>query len=99
MDEDPLQEHATKCLRDFFVASSYTMTKMQKLKEVASQDAIQIKELKHCKTVLDHGVPDHIVLDIGVPTQEGGSLGTILFLVLVFLTQGRGSLTDLVLVV
>jgi len=52
MDEDPLQEHATKCLRDFLVASSLTMTKMRKLKEAASQDALQIKEFKHRETAL-----------------------------------------------
>jgi len=28
------------------------MTKMQKLKEAAGQDALQIKELKHCETAL-----------------------------------------------
>jgi len=38
-------------------------------------------------------------LDLGIPTQEGGSRRTILFPILVFLTQGRGSLTDLVLAV
>jgi len=52
MDEDPLQEHATKCLGDFLVVSSLTMTKMQKLKEAASQDALQIKGHKHCETTL-----------------------------------------------
>jgi len=42
---------------------------------------------------------NHTLLDLGVPTQEGDSLRTILFPILVFLTQGRGSLTDLVLAV
>jgi len=48
----PLQDHATKCLGDFLVASSLSMTKMQKLREAASQDALQIKELKHRETAL-----------------------------------------------
>jgi len=52
MDEDPLQEDATKCHGDFLVASSLSLTKMQKLKEAASQDAVQIKALKHHETVL-----------------------------------------------
>jgi len=52
MDEDPLQEHTAKCLGDFFIASSLIMTKMQKLKEAASQDAHQIKRLKHRENAL-----------------------------------------------
>ena len=52
MEEDPLLEHALKCLGDILVASSLTLTKMQKLKEAASQDALQIKELKHRETAL-----------------------------------------------
>ena len=39
---------------------------------------------------------NHTLLNLGVPTQEGGSLRTILFPVLVFLTQGRGLLTNLI---
>ena len=31
MGEDPLQEHTTKCLGEFLVASSFAMTKIQKL--------------------------------------------------------------------
>jgi len=52
MEEDPILEHASKCLGDILVASSLTLIKMQKLKETASQDVLQIKELKHCKTTL-----------------------------------------------
>ena len=52
MDEEPLQEHGGKCLRDFLVASSLTMTKMQELKEAASQDDLQIKKLKDRETAL-----------------------------------------------
>ena len=52
MEEDILKEHASKCLRDFLISSCLNLTKMQKLKEAASQDALQIKELKHRETVL-----------------------------------------------
>ena len=52
MDEDPLQEHATKCLEDFLVASILNLAKMRELKEAASQHALQIKELKRRETVL-----------------------------------------------
>jgi len=45
MEEDPLLEHASKCLEDILVASNLTLSKMQKLKKVANQDALQIKEL------------------------------------------------------
>ena len=50
MEEDPLQEHASKCLGDFLIVSSLNL--MQKLKEAASQDALQIKELKHRETAI-----------------------------------------------
>jgi len=52
MEEDPLIEHASMCLGDILVASSLTLTKMQKLKEAASQDALLIKELKHRETAI-----------------------------------------------
>jgi len=57
MDEDPLQKHATKCPGDF-VASSLNLTKMQELKEAASQHALQIKEFKRRETVLYLEVSD-----------------------------------------
>jgi len=58
MEEDPLQEHTSKCLGDFLVASSIALTKMQKLKEAGSQDTFRIKELKHREKALYLEVSD-----------------------------------------
>ena len=59
LGEDPLQEHVAKCLGDFLIDSSLAMTQvhelrteMQKLKEAASQDALQIKKLTQRETTL-----------------------------------------------
>ena len=65
LGEAPLQEHVVKCLGDFLVAFSLTMnqvrelrTEMQKLREAASQDALQIKKLQQCETALYLEVSD-----------------------------------------
>jgi len=45
MEEDPLLEHASKYLGETLVASNIILSKMQKQKEAASQDALHVKEL------------------------------------------------------
>jgi len=57
--EDPLRGHAARGLADFLVASGRASTQAQelrdemlKLREVASQDALQIKKLTQRETAL-----------------------------------------------
>jgi len=50
MEDDTLLEHVSKYLRETLVASSLLLSKMQKLKEAASQDTLQIKELTRRET-------------------------------------------------
>jgi len=57
--ENPLQGHAAKGLGAFLITSSRASTQVQelraemlKLKEAASQDALQIKKLTQCETAL-----------------------------------------------
>jgi len=52
MEEDPLLEHASKCLGDILVASSLTLFRMQKARKAASQEALEVKDLKRLETAL-----------------------------------------------
>jgi len=52
MEEDPLLEHASKCLGDILIASNVTLSRMQKLRGAVSQDTLQVKELKRRETAL-----------------------------------------------
>jgi len=52
MEEDPLLQHASKCLGDILVTSSLTFSRMRKMREAASQKALQVRELKRRGTTL-----------------------------------------------
>jgi len=59
LEDDALLDHVSRQLGETLVGSSLLQSKMQKLKEIASQDALQAKELKRCETGMILEMAEH----------------------------------------